>query len=233
MTFILAYSVCCLIAPAAAGEAPPDSDSDGISDLEDQCPYTPGHAVSPFGRGCPLGQDADGNWCGQFEVERGGVCVPIDETTATGTRPPDPNALEGFCHNPGNWNHPQCGGSIPGGSGGSGMPTPTPQENAANMAECIVDHLSTQDQAQATPHSVETLPRPRVGGRDVDGYAGCVRGSRYITYVKESVAERGGTSLRQLMAHEIAHHVATDLETCGSYDGREHGSRFESALGKV
>ena len=111
-------------------------------------------------------------------------------------------------------------------------PPPTPQENANSMATCVVDNLDSEDRAEATPHSVRIEARPRVGGRDVDGYAGCVRGSRYVTVVKKSVAERGGTALRQLMlmAHEIAHHIATDLATCHSHDGREHGSAFRTAL---
>ncbi|MDE0036349.1 MAG: hypothetical protein OXU77_02185 [Gammaproteobacteria bacterium] len=112
-------------------------------------------------------------------------------------------------------------------------PEPTPQENADNLAQCILDKLSTEDNGEATPHSVEILKRPRVGGRDVNGYAGCVRGSRYITYVKESVAKRGRGRLHDVMTHEIAHHIATDLKTCGSYDGREHGSAFEGARSRV
>ena len=129
----------------------------------------------------------------------------------------------------------------PGQSGGgaedcvddSDDPPPTPQQNADDMASCIIRNLDTEDVAEAVPHSVELKKRPRVDGRDVDGYAGCVRGSRYVSVVKESVAERGGTSLRQLLAHEIAHHIATDLETCKSYDGRVHGGAFESALGRA
>ena len=31
-------AACCLLALAAVGEAPPDSDGDGISDLLDECP---------------------------------------------------------------------------------------------------------------------------------------------------------------------------------------------------
>ena len=45
----LAFSAICLVAPAAVGEPPPDSDNDGISDLDDQCPQVRGPDVSPFG----------------------------------------------------------------------------------------------------------------------------------------------------------------------------------------
>lgn len=38
---------------SAMGEAPPDSDNDGTSDVADKCPNLPGHANSPVGTGCP------------------------------------------------------------------------------------------------------------------------------------------------------------------------------------
>lgn len=126
------------------------------------------------------------------------------------------------------------GGGGSSGTGGDNDPPPsTPQENADQLSQCVVDNLSTEDKAHVTPHSVEIVKRPRVGGTDVDGYAGCVRGERYITYVKERVAKRGGTSLRQVLAHEIAHHLSTDPDTCRSCDGRVHGTAFQTALGRV
>ena len=123
ITYMLAFGVC-LLAPSAVGEAPPDSDGDGFSDLEDVCPETPGRSASPFGRGCPMAQDASGNWCGLDEHSVNGVCVPVEDTTVTEPPPPDPDATDDFCSNPGNWNHPTCSGSesppAGGGSGGGG-----------------------------------------------------------------------------------------------------------------
>ena len=119
----LLSGACCLFAFATLGQAPPDSDNDGISDLDDACPQAPGYEVSPFGRGCPLGRDANGNWCNRGEQSIGGVCVPADETFVEGTRPPpppEPTGIDAFCSNPGNWSHSQCGGSsgTDGGNGG-------------------------------------------------------------------------------------------------------------------
>ena len=50
---ILGLGVYSLLAPMAIGEAPPDSDGDGVSDVADKCPNLPGHVNSLFGRGCP------------------------------------------------------------------------------------------------------------------------------------------------------------------------------------
>ena len=152
----------------------------------------------------------------------------VETVTVTGTRPPSPPP-------------PRVPAPSPPTPPTLLLPPPspqppapqTPQQIADGMAKCILDNLSTEDWGEATPHKVEILLRPRVGGEDVDGYGGCVRGTRYVTYVKKSVAERGGMSLRIVMAHEIAHHLNTNRETCGSKDGREHGSGFEGALGRA
>ena len=48
-----------LLATHAMGEAPPDSDNDGVSDLTDQCVNEPGHVDSPVGTGCPCTMGTD------------------------------------------------------------------------------------------------------------------------------------------------------------------------------
>lgn len=201
---------------------------------------------------CPFGgPDINGECCDPEEqLTPAGICEAFDgETVRVGGTNPE-SGLDAFCSDPSNWNRRECGGSTgtdggTGTSGGAGTgegdnttapppsDTPTPQENADETAECIVDNLDAEARAEATPHSVRLKARPRVGGIDVDGYAGCIPGSSYVTFVKESVAERGGAPLREVMVHEIAHHIAVDLTTCQSYDGSEHGSRFAEALGRT
>ena len=189
---------------------------------------------------CPYGgPDASGFCCASNETLVGDICV----LTVTGQRPPGHASPPPG--NNGGGTGGDAGGEDNGGGGGGCTSTggcgsagdendpPTAQENADELAKCIVDNLSTEDKAGVTPHSVTILKRPRVGGEDVDGYAGCVEGKRYISYIKERVAKRGGASLRELLAHEIAHHLSTDMETCDSYDGREHGAAFGAAFDRT
>ena len=74
---------------------------------------------------------------------------------------------------------------------------------------------------------------PRAHGEYVESYAGCVKGKRYVTVVKRTVAEGSATTLRGILEHEIAHHILTDLETCKQQAPGVHGSAFETVLGRV
>lgn len=62
---MLSIGFCGLHAVTVAGEAPPDSDGDGVSDVSDQCVNEPGHVDSPVGRGCPctIGVDTPDSDC--------------------------------------------------------------------------------------------------------------------------------------------------------------------------
>jgi len=57
------------------------------------------------------------------------------------------------------------------------------------QSECIIGSLEEDDRAEATPHELRIEENPRVGGENVDSFAGCIRGNRFVTVVKRTVAE--------------------------------------------
>ena len=213
---MLALGVGCLLGPAALCEAPPDSDGDGISDLEDQCPQTWGRRASPFGAGCPMAQDANGNWCGPDEHSVNGVCVPVEDTTVTEPPPPPPDAGDEFCSNPGNWSHPTCGGSSStdddnDGSGSSGGGAGSGGGSGGNYGEQLDDNATDAAEkikACVVTHSIDSVIHqywPTVQIRYVDfdtefsqypdlssslGAAGCNHaGNKHVIYLDRANLE--------------------------------------------
>ena len=111
-----------------------------------------------------------------------GKCVPIDETSVTGTPPtppPEPTGIEAFCSKPGNSGHEQCDSSsgidgnsgTEGGSGGGSVGDES--DNGSQEVSNNPDPNRPEKIQKAIDDALRCMPDP--DGSEIARYQGTVR----------------------------------------------------------